>query len=265
MAATDDNDIEFLRVQHGEASFDATAASRQAMACHNFRRSPFPLMDHARTARLIDRYPALAALDRPALDELLEGHAQWVDVPAGTILFDEGSPCVGFPLVVSGEMSVARGSASGRALELYRVPCGELCVVSTACLTQARPMHAQGVATKTTELVLLDGPGFEACCRTPAFRAFVFAVFGERLADLMTLVEAVAFQRLDQRLAAALLGHGAVLHATHQALADQLGTAREIVTRLLRRFERDGLVELGRERIVMLDAAALRAIAEPAA
>jgi CRP/FNR family transcriptional regulator len=90
-------------------------------------------------------------------------------------------------------------------------------------------------------------------------------VFGERLADLMTLVEAVAFQRLDQRLAAALLGHGAVLHATHQALADQLGTAREIVTRLLRRFERDGLVELGRERIVMLDAAALRAIAEPAA
>jgi CRP/FNR family transcriptional regulator, anaerobic regulatory protein len=234
------------------------------MACHNFRRSPFTPMVQDRTARLIERYPALEAIGRPVLDELLEDHAQWVEAAAGTVLFDEGSPCRGFPLVVSGEVRVARASASGRALELYRVPCGELCVVSTACLTQARPMHAQGTATQATELVMLDGPGFESCCRTPAFRAFVFGVFSERLADLMSLVEAVAFQRLDQRLAAALLGHGAVLHATHQSLADRLGTAREIVTRLLRRFERDGLVELGRERIVVRDAAALRAIAGPA-
>jgi CRP/FNR family transcriptional regulator len=220
-------------------------------------------MDLAHTARLLDRYPALAALDRAALDALLEGHARWIEAPAGTVLFDEGAPCRGFPLVVSGEVRVARASASGRALELDRVPGGDLCVVSTACLTQARPMHAQGVATQATELVLLDGPGFETCCRAPAFRTFVFGAFGDRLADLMALVEAVAFQRLDQRLAAALLGHGSVLHQTHQALADQLGTAREIVTRLLRRFERDGLVELGRERIVLRDAAGLRAIAAP--
>ncbi len=64
----------------------------------------------------------------------------------------------------------------------------------------------------------------------------------------MALAEAVAFQRLDQRLATALLGHGATLHSTHQALADELGTVREIVTRLLRRFELDGGVVLGRER-----------------
>jgi len=95
--------------------------------------------------------------------------------------------------------------------------------------------------------------------RAEPFRRFVFQVFAERLADLMGLVEAVAFQRLDQRLAAALLGHGTVVHAAHQALADQLGTAREIVTRLLNRFELAGLVRLSRERIEVVDAPALRA------
>jgi len=75
------------------------------------------------------------------------------------------------------------------------------------------------------------------------------------------LAEAVAFQRLDQRLAHTLLGHGAVLRCTHQALADELGTVREIVSRLLSRFERSGWVALGRERIEVLDAPALRALA----
>jgi CRP/FNR family transcriptional regulator len=89
----------------------------------------------------------------------------------------------------------------------------------------------------------------------------VFGLFADRLADVIELAEAVAFQRLDQRLAAALLGHASPLQVTHQALADELGTVREIVTRLLRRFERDGWLVLGRERIEILDAAALRALA----
>jgi CRP/FNR family transcriptional regulator len=78
----------------------------------------------------------------------------------------------------------------------------------------------------------------------------------------MALAEAVAFQRLDQRLAAALLGHGTVRAITHQALADELGTVREIVTRLLRRFERSGWIRLGRERIEIVEPAALRAAAD---
>jgi CRP/FNR family transcriptional regulator len=102
--------------------------------------------------------------------------------------------------------------------------------------------------------------------RHESFRRFVFGIFADRLADLMALAEAVAFQRLDQRLAQALLGHGSTLRSTHQALADELGTVREIVSRLLSRFERAGWVGLGRERIDVLDSAALRAVAngEPA-
>ena len=134
-------------------------------------------------------------------------------------------------------------------------------MVSTSCLFGQRPMAAHGETTEPTELILLAPAGFERWAAFDPFRRFIFGLFADRLADLMALAEAVAFQRLDQRLAAALLGHGATLKLTHQALADELGTAREIVTRLLKRFETAGWVSLGRERIELLDAAALRTVA----
>jgi CRP/FNR family transcriptional regulator len=221
-------------------------------------------MSHATiAARLMQEYPAITALDPALRESVIARELRWLDVPAGARLFDEGRPCPGFPLVVSGEVRVERGSHAGRGLELYRVQRGELCVVSTAGIATARPMQAEGIASQPSELALLSPVGFDRWCAAEPFRRFVFEVFAERLADLMALVEAVAFQRLDQRLAAALLGHGAVVHATHQALADQLGTAREMVTRLLKRFEAAGQVRLARERIEIVDAAALRALAGP--
>ena len=218
-------------------------------------------MNTAAAARLLSEYPAVASIDAGLRDRVL-ATMQWLEVPAGAVLFDEGSPCRGFPMVLRGEVRVARGSPQGRALELYRVQRGELCVVSTACIVGAQAMQAHGVTTQPSEIAVLDAPGFRLWCSAEPFRQFVFQVFAERLADLMGLVEAVAFQRLDQRLATALLGHGAVIHATHQALADQLGTAREIVTRLLKRFELAGLVRLSRERIEVVDAPMLRATAQ---
>jgi CRP/FNR family transcriptional regulator len=206
-------------------------------------------------------YPSLAALDPAVRREVLAQDAQQVAVPAGTVLFDQGNPCRGFPMVLAGEVRVSRGSVGGRHLELYRVLPGELCVVSTASLFGHSPMTAQGIAAQPTELLMLSPEGFERWIAHEPFRRFVFGVFADRLTDLLQLAEAVAFQRMDQRLAAALLGHGPTLHLTHQNLADEIGTVREIVTRLLRRFERAGHLRLARERIEILDAAALRLIA----
>ena len=211
--------------------------------------------------RLLTLYPALSALPAAERDAVLATQAQRAQVPAGTLLFEEGAPCQGFPLVLQGAVRVARGSASGRSLELYRVTPGEVCVVSTSCLFGGQPLSAHGQATEATELVLLTPAGFERWAAHEPFRRFVFGIFAERLADLMALAEAVAFQRLDQRLAGTLLGHGSTLRLTHQALADELGTAREMVTRLLKRFEGAGWVRLGRERIELLDSMALRALA----
>lgn len=217
---------------------------------------------HTPTAqRLLALYPVLHGLDPAELATALATEAQTLAAPSGTLLFEEGTPCRGFPMVLSGGVRVARGSAAGRTLELYRVTPGELCVVSTSCLFGQVPLAAHGQTYEDTELVLLGPAGFARWTRHEPFRRYVFGIFADRLADLMALAEAVAFQRLDQRLASALLGHGTVLRCTHQALADELGTVREIVSRLLSRFERAGWVRLGRERIDVLDGTALRALA----
>lgn len=187
-------------------------------------------------------------------------------VPAGTRLFDAGQPCPGFPVVEAGSVRVGLIAPDGRSLELYRVEPGEICVVSATCLFAQRAATAYGEARTDCELRLISPPDFDRLCETdPALRRFVMGLLAERLADLMALVEAVAFQRLDQRLAALLLARGTEVHATHQQLADELGTVREIVSRLLRRFERDGWVKLGREQIALLTPAALQALAQGAA
>lgn len=212
-------------------------------------------MNDAAAPELLALYPALAQLP-----SLLAGLVP-VTVPAGTPLFRESDTCPGFPLVLRGEVKVSRSAPNGRELELYRVAPGELCLVSSASLFAGQPLSARGVATGNTTLCLLSPPQFQAALADAGFRQYVLGLFAARMADLTGLIEAVAFQRLDSRLAAALLGHGPTLKTTHQALADELGTVREIVSRLLHRFERDGLVELARESIAIRDSAGLRAVA----
>jgi CRP/FNR family transcriptional regulator, anaerobic regulatory protein len=206
----------------------------------------------------VGAYPALAAVaSNPLLAPGLLA-LPVMAIAAGTQLFQASAPCQGFPLIIEGEVAVSRSSGDGRHLELYRVTPGELCLVSSACLFRAQPLSASGTATQASRLVLVPPHQFHAWLAVPAFRDAVLGLFAERMADLTALVDAVAFHQLDQRLAAALLGHGADLNITHQALADQLGTVREIVTRLLRRFEREGWVTLGREHIHINHSAALR-------
>ena len=201
-------------------------------------------------------YPAVAQMP-PELMALACATAP-LKVPTGTTLFSENTPCQGFPLVLEGEVKVSRHSGDGRSLELYRVVPGELCLVSSSCLFRSQPLSAQGVTTKATSLILLAPAVFQRWLEAPAFRNEVLGLFADRMTDLTSLIDAVAFHKLDRRLAAALLGHGQQLAITHQVLADELGTVREIVTRLLRRFEREGWVALGREQIQILNSAALR-------
>ncbi|MDO8317793.1 Crp/Fnr family transcriptional regulator [Rhodoferax sp.] len=212
----------------------------------------------ASMARLTDLYPSLAQVQPAPVTP--ESGLQPFEVPTNTVLFSENTPCQGFPLVLHGEIKVSRNSGDGRSLELYRVVPGELCLVSSACLFRAQPLTAFGITTKASTLLLIKPDVFTRWLETPAFRNDVLGLFAERMADLTSLIDAVAFQRLDRRLAAALLGRGQQLNVTHQTLADELGTVREMVTRLLRRFEREGWVSLGREQIQIVNGAALRTL-----
>lgn len=205
-------------------------------------------------------YPVLCELAAPELERLL-AEAQVTDVPAGAVLFDERQSCTGFPLVLSGSVRVVKSAPNGRELPLYRVTPGETCIITSSCLLGNVPYNARGIADTETRLVLLPRDAVGILLERKPFRDFVFALFAERMADLMTLVEEVAFRKLDQRLAALLLGKGRVLATTHQKLADELGSVREIVSRLLKGFAAQGLVSLGREQVEILDPAGLRRIA----
>jgi CRP/FNR family transcriptional regulator, anaerobic regulatory protein len=208
-------------------------------------------------------YPALAGLGEAALAAVL-GRAQLLSMPAGTQLFGDGAPCRLFPLVLAGSIRVAKCS-EGRELHLYRVGSGESCVLTSSCLVGGRDYPASGVVEQDARLVVLPKPVFDELLASHApFREHVFSLFAERLAELMALVEAVAFHRLDRRLAGTLLGRGRLVGATHQQLADEVGSVREIVTRVLRNFADQGLVRLGRGSIEVIDAPALRRIAEGA-
>jgi CRP/FNR family transcriptional regulator len=208
---------------------------------------------------ILQIYPALAGVV-PALDAL-GSEGKVLSIAAGTEFFSEGMPCQGFPLVLQGEVRVARQSESGRSLELYRVVPGEICLVSSACLFRSQALSAHGVVSKDAELLLITPATFNQWLAQPAFRDLVLGLFAERMADLTGLIDALAFQKMDQRLAAALLGRGQDVLLSHQTLADELGTVREIVTRLLRRFEREGWLELGREHIRITNSLALRNLA----
>lgn len=207
-------------------------------------------------------FPCLAGLSGPMLVEL-ERHALPLDFTAGQVLFDLGQACQALPLVLEGRIRVAKRSDTGREIRLYDVAPGEVCIVTLSCLLGADPYSATGVAESRGRALALPRPLFMRLLEAhPPFRERVFHQFAERLTTLMQLVEEVAFRKLDQRLAAWLLVHAPQVQRSHQAIADDLGSVREIVSRLLKQFEDQGWVRLGRERVEVIDPAALGRLGE---
>ena len=203
---------------------------------------------------LLKLYPALGDLSATDFAALLDPGRQ-MTLPAGSQIFAEHQPCQGFPLVVEGSIKVLKQAPSGRELLLYRVRPGGSCIITSSCLLGHTDYNARGIAESPLTLLAVPVPLFSRLMRehTP-FRDFVFHLFAERISELMQLVEEVAFARLDQRLAKALLAReAATLNLTHQQLADELGSVREIVSRLLKGFAAQGLVSLGREQVIITD------------
>ncbi len=216
------------------------------------------MLNNATQARLLQSYPVLRDVPTTELESLLS-QALSMQLPAGTIVFDENQPCQGFPLIISGSVRVIKTAANGRELQLYRVACGESCILTSSCLLGHSLYHARGIAEDDVEMIVLSAKAFRALLEGhPPFRDYIFGLFSERLTDLMQLVTAVAFQKLDQRLATLLIAKPNPIHITHQALADELGSVREIVSRLLKNFSEQGWVKLGREQIELIDAEALK-------
>ena len=213
-------------------------------------------------AGLLAAYPSLAGL--PAeLAKLVGRELVVLRLPAGSVLFREHDACGGLPMVVSGRARISRLLPDGRELVLYDVGPGESCVLSTSCLLGSARYNAHGVAETEIELALLPRALFDRLvAEHPPFRTAVFNQFGERLVRLVELAEAVGFQRVEQRLAGALLGSGRELHTSHDKLARRLGASRETVSRALKSFEGQGWIRRRRGTIEIVQPQALRAMAE---
>lgn len=212
--------------------------------------------------KLAKLYPALADLPAERLATLTAPQAV-MQLPAGTQVFAEHQPCQGFPLLLEGSIKVIKLATSGRELMLYRVVPGGSCIISSSCLLGHTDYNARGIAETPLTLLALPVRDFAALMTDhPPFRDFVFHLFAERIGELMQLVEEVAFARLDQRLAKLLLARNEnMLNVTHQQLADELGSVREIVSRLLKGFSAQGLVSLGREQLTITDRDGLHKLA----
>jgi CRP/FNR family transcriptional regulator len=209
-----------------------------------------------------DAFPALAGLDRAARRRLAA--ARRATVPAGEVVFREGDACSHYLMVLAGSVRVQMVSEQGREIVLYRVGGGQTCVLTTACLMGGQAYNAQGVVESEVTALMLPAAAFrDLVAESAGFRDFVFSAYGTRLSDLLLLVEEVAFRRVDARLAALLLARSEAggMAVTHQGLAVELGTAREVISRQLKEFERRGWVRLGRGRVAVVRPEALAALA----
>ncbi len=208
-------------------------------------------------------HPAFAELPARFV-EMVEMAALPVRLPAGRVLFDPGSRCTSFLVLEAGSIRVVAIGESGREIQLYRVRPGDSCILSVACLLSDAAYPARGlVESDITGLAVPQAAFRQLFAEWRPFQEFVFRFLAERMTELMRRIAEIAFYGLDQRVASALLGHPDPIHITHQRLADEVGSVREVVSRILKEFETQGLVRLGRGRIRVLDREGLTRLASP--
>lgn len=199
------------------------------------------------------RHAILDTLDDVLRQATLEGASSMRFSP-GQVVFGAGEPCRGLPLVTGGSIKVQMTGVSGHSIVLYRMAAEDICTLSIGCLMTGRQYRAEAVVEQEAEALLIPRGLFDRLMDQSAhFRLAIMESYGQRLDDLMLLVEEVAFHRMDERLEEWLQARAAsgqqTLAITHQELAVELGTAREVVSRLLKELERKGQVQLARGKI----------------
>jgi len=177
-------------------------------------------------------------------------------VPSGTQIYREGDACSAIAFVLSGDIRVYKIGQTGREITLYEIGPGETCILNASCILSGQTYPANAVTLSDTGLLLVPSAEFRRfISEHEMLREFVFTLLSRRLSGVMELVEEVAFGHMDERLMDYLVEKSADnrLETTHQNIANDLGTSREVVSRLLKDLERGGRVQLARNSVVLLD------------
>lgn len=190
-----------------------------------------------------------------------------ITLPANSTVFQQGDQCGNYLIILDGSVKVFTRAENGREIVLYRLGHGDTCVLTTSCLFGKKNYPAEGCTETPVTALAIPAERFNRAIEESAtFRKLVFAAFSTHLSDLITLVEKVAFGRIESRLAKHLLDHrdeGGVIAATHQQISTELGSAREVISRHLKEMETKGYIKINRGQISVLDVSALESICTP--
>lgn len=216
------------------------------------------------TDEWVERFPGLSHLE-PEIKKLLLKGSHIVTMKAETALFGPGNSPENMLFLLDGTVRVQQVSETGHEIVLYRIQAGESCVITTACLLAYEDYSAEGIAeTQITAAAVPRNIFDDLVANSKVFRDFVFAAFSKLITDLFQMIDEVAFQRLDVRLADKLLqlsDRQNVVKTTHQKLSVELGTAREVVSRQLQEFQRRGWLDQARGSVSLLDQESLKQLA----
>lgn len=206
--------------------------------------------------RIVRALPFLQRADE-ALKRELSRSAQFARIPAGHDVFVEGDRVDGIALLLSGVVRVYKIGETGREITLYRFGLGESCILTANAILSQKSFPAIATVEEEAEAVMIPADAFRRWVNAyDLWREFVFDLLSDRLSTVMAVVDEVVFKRMDRRVAALLLNQARVknpMRITHQEIAAELGSSREVISRLLEDFSKAGLIESGRGTIDVLD------------
>ncbi len=178
--------------------------------------------------------------------------------PAGSVILQEDSYIKAIPLVLNGSLKVLRTDKDGHEIFLYYITPGESCIMSFLGGIHNETSKIKAIVEEDAEILFIPvEKASEWVRKFPEWADFIFKLYHKRFEELLTAVNAIAFQKLDMRLLQLLkqkaeLYQSKDIKVTHQQLADELGTAREAVSRVMKQMENEGLVILGRNKVTLL-------------
>lgn len=205
--------------------------------------------------QFLDLFPLFKRASPEAVAALLaEGSQVWFQ--AGTLVQIEGRECEYLDFMLAGEKRVYKASDTGREITLYEVGPGEICILNASCILASTPSPVYAQAISAVEMLRLPAASFRRLIAAyEDVRSYLFLEINRTFSDIIGLLQEVVFLKLDERLADYLVekAENNQLATTHQKIADDLGTAREVVSRLLKEFERQGRIVLSRNLIRLTD------------
>ncbi len=206
--------------------------------------------------RIAQVLPLLQHAD-PRLSHEFMQTASFTRIPAGRDVFVEGDRIDAIALMISGVVRVYKIGETGREITLYRFGLGESCILTANAILSQQSFPAIATVEKEADAVMIPADTFRDWVhRYDLWRSFVFDLLSQRLSSVMAIVDEVAFRRMDKRVAALLVERSQIhnpIHITHQEIAAELGSSREVISRLLEDFTSRGLIRLGRGTIEILD------------